>query len=163
MLQTSYFFIPSHRLYKHVQGGLKILMEQLVFLNQFLLMSIALGLDAFSVSLGMGLQDIRLKKMAIIGMIIGLFHVILPFIGILIGRFISIKLQLVTSALGGFILIFIGSYMFFSALQTETNTLVRLNGIKIISLSLIVSLDSFPVGLSLGISGVHKIFIIFLF
>lgn len=126
-------------------------------------MSIALGLDAFSVSLGIGLQDIRLKRIAIIGLVIGLFHVLLPFVGILIGRLISVKLQLVTSTLGGFILVFIGSYMFFSAFKKESANLSRLNGFKILSLSLIVSLDSFPVGLSLGISGTQKIFVIFLF
>jgi len=126
-------------------------------------MSIALGLDSFSISLGLGLQDIRLKKIAIIGIVIGLFHIILPFLGILIGRLISVKLQLVTSTLGGFILVFVGSYMFFSALKTESDVLAQLNGIKILSLSLIVSIDSFPVGLSLGISGTQKIFVIFLF
>src|SRR5690625_2952647 len=145
------------------KGGVRTLIEPLDLFYQYALMSIALGLDAFSVSLGIGLQDIRLKKIAIIGTIVGLFHIILPFIGIIIGSLISVKLQLVTSALGGFILVFIGSYMFFSALKSESDLLGRLNGLKILSLSLIVSLDSFPVGLSLGISGTQKIFVIFLF
>src|SRR5690625_1116519 len=120
-------------------------------------MSIALGLDSFSISLGLGLQDLRSSYLAIIGIVIGLFHIILPFLGILIGRLISVKLQLVTSTVGGCILVFVGSYMFLSALKTESDVLAQLNGIKILSLSVNVSIDSVPVGFSIGIAGAQKV------
>src|SRR5690625_4411558 len=104
--------------------------DQLGEIGSLLLMSVALGLDGFSVSLGIGLQDIRLKRVAIIGFTIGLFHVMLPFVGIAIGQVLSQKIEYLTSIAGGFILVTIASYMIFSALQTRTDFLVNPKGLK---------------------------------
>jgi len=128
-----------------------------------LFMSIALGLDGFSVSLGIGLQNIRLKRVAMIGLVIGLFHVILPFVGIVIGNFLSQRVEYITSIGGGFILVFLGAYMVFSALQTKSYILENPKGMKLLSVALIVSIDSLPVGISLGLSGVKTLVIIFFF
>lgn len=128
-----------------------------------LFMSFALSVDGFSVSLGIGMQSIRLKRIAIIGFVFGLFHVLLPFIGIVIGQFISFKFQFIASVISGFILVVIGSYMIFSALQTKTYFMVNPRGIQLFTVALLVSLDSFPVGVSLGLSGIKTIFVIFFF
>src|SRR5699024_11697539 len=110
-------------------------MEQLNEIGAILLMSIALGLDGFSVSLGIGLQNIRLKRVAIIGIVIGLFHIILPFLGIVIGHFILDQVEYITVVIGGSILVVIGSYMIFSAFQTKPQFVIHPNGIQLISLS----------------------------
>lgn len=132
-------------------------------IGSFLFMAFALGLDGFSVSLGIGLQNIRLKRIAIIGFMIGLFHMLLPFIGISVGQFLSLTMEYITSVIGGFILVFIGSYMIFSALQPRVQLLGNPKGLKLLSVAFIVSIDSLPVGISLGLSGVKTLLIIFLF
>lgn len=132
-------------------------------ISSMLFMAFALGLDGFSVSLGIGLQNIRLKRIAIIGSIIGIYHMILPFIGILIGKYISLKVEFITTVIGGLILVTIGSHMLFSALQTKSPINIHPKGFQLISLAFIVSLDSFPVGISLGLVGIKTLFIIFLF
>ncbi|MEI3604234.1 manganese efflux pump [Pseudogracilibacillus sp. SE30717A] len=140
-----------------------MLIQQLSEIGALLLMAVALGLDGFSVSLSIGMQNIRLKRVAIIGLTIGCFHIILPFIGFVVGQYLTSKVEYVTSVAGGFILIIIGSYMVFSALQTKNEFLINPEGIKLLSVAIIVSVDSLPVGLSLGLSGVKTIFIIFCF
>ncbi|GAA3318803.1 hypothetical protein GCM10020331_023080 [Ectobacillus funiculus] len=56
-------------------------------LMTLIIMAFALGLDAFSISLGMGMISMRLRQMFYIGIVIGIFHVIMPLLGMAIGRF----------------------------------------------------------------------------
>src|SRR5699024_4380347 len=119
--------------------------------------------DGFSVSLGIGLQDIRLRRIAMIGFTVGLFHVLLPFIGIAFGQFLSQQVEFITSVAGGSILVVIGAYMFFSAFQASSEILLNPKGIKLLSIAFIVSIDSLPVGISLGLTGVQTFLIIFFF
>ena len=52
------------------------------------LMAFALGMDAFSVGLGMGMFNLRLRQILKIGITIGLFHVWMPLVGIFAGKFL---------------------------------------------------------------------------
>lgn len=131
--------------------------------GSIMLMVVALGLDGFSVSLSIGMHKIRLRRVAWIAFVLGLFHFLLPLAGMVIGNFLSLKLDQITSYAGSVLLIFIGAYMFFSAFQTSSNLAFNpYNHIQILSLAILVSLDSFPVGLSLGLTGISSYFIIFL-
>src|SRR5690625_517596 len=129
----------------------------------YMIMAIALGLDAFSVSLGMGMQFLRLRKIALIGFMIGLFHTILPLIGIIFGQVITMKVGQLADVVAGFILVFLGAFMFYSTFKQDGFVFGNLNTIKVLSIAFIVSVDSFPVGLSLGIYGFHTIFVVLLF
>lgn len=136
-------------------------LEQISDFGSLLFMAIALGLDGFSVSLSIGLHQIRLKRVALIGLIIGLFHFLLPFIGMIIGNFISLKLEHITSFIASMILVLIGSYMVFSALQKKSKLSFNPYSIQMLSIALLVSIDSFPVGLSIGLSGIQSVMVIF--
>ncbi|TMN22008.1 manganese efflux pump [Lentibacillus cibarius] len=120
-------------------------------------MAIALGMDAFSVSLGLGMQQLRLKRIAFIGVVIGIFHIIMPFIGILLGQAISGQFGDYTTLIGGLLLFGIGAQMFFSAFNYESPKLVQPAGMGLLFFALSVSLDSFSVGLSLGMSEVRTV------
>src|SRR5699024_8714450 len=100
-------------------------------------------MDAFSVSLSIGMQEIRLKKIAFIGFIICLFYIVLTLIGIVICYYISENVTFITELTVGFILVFIGSHMFISALQNKSQG-VSIQGWKIWMVALFVSVDSFP-------------------
>lgn len=128
-----------------------------------IMMAIALGMDAFSVGLGMGLQVLRLKRIFFIGITIGIFHIVMPFIGILLGQFISGKMEGLAVIGGGFLLFGLGIHMILQTLQKEQKAQLKPIGLGLLLFALSVSLDSFSVGLSLGMSGVKTLVAIILF
>ncbi|WP_047983794.1 manganese efflux pump MntP [Ornithinibacillus californiensis] len=128
-----------------------------------LIMAIAIGMDAFSVSLGLGMQEIRLKRIATIGIVIGVFHIIMPLIGILTGKLISEQIGDWTTLAGGLLLFGIGAHMLFSAFNHEAGRVVQTVGFGLVIFALSVSIDSFSVGLSLGLSGAKTVLTILLF
>lgn len=127
------------------------------------IIAFAISMDAFSVSLSIGMQHIRLKKIALIGFVIGAFHVVLPFVGIVLGHYISESMTFLTELTGGFILIFIGSHMLISAFQNKPHRVTIQQGWKIILVALFVSVDSFPAGLSVGLTNVNPLLILMTF
>src|SRR5690625_2799100 len=121
-------------------------------LSSLIFIAFALGLDGFSVSLSIGLQKIRYRKMALIGIVIGLFHFLMPFSGMVIGQFLSIQMSEITSLLGSILLVFISAYMFFSVWEdTGSYPIIPHNPLKIVYVAFSVILVSFPVGLCLGL------------
>jgi manganese efflux pump family protein len=128
-----------------------------------LMMAIAIGMDAFSVSLGLGMQKIRLKRIAFIGIVIGLFHIIMPFLGIVVGKLISEQIGNWTTLAGGLLLFGIGAHMLFSAFNHEVRKVGQIAGFGLILFALSVSIDSFSVGLGLGLSDVKTVLTLILF
>nr|WP_217586615.1 manganese efflux pump MntP family protein [Lentibacillus saliphilus] len=128
-----------------------------------LFMAVALGMDAFSVSLGIGMQRLRLKRVALISLTIGLFHILMPALGIVAGQMLSTKIDSIATLAGGLLLVAIGAQMFFSAFNAEMPNLIAPVGFGLLALAFSVSLDSFSVGLGLGISGVKTAMAIAMF
>lgn len=136
------------------------------YLGEFisiLFLALALGMDAFSVGLGLGMQRLRLKRIALIGIVVGIFHILMPFIGILIGKFISEGIGQITILLGGLLLVGIGAQMLFSAFNHELKKVIQPIGTGLLLLSFSISIDSFSVGLGLGMSGVKTALVLFMF
>ncbi len=122
-------------------------------------MAFALGMDAFSLAIGMGMLGLRYKHIFKIGVTIGAFHVIMPFLGIVIGKFLSQYFGMVAIIIGGVLLIILGLQMLYSAILSddqEGRTLQPV-GIGLILFALSVSVDSFSVGLSLGMIGAKTV------
>jgi putative Mn2+ efflux pump MntP len=127
------------------------------------MMAFALGMDAFSVGLGMGLFRLRLKQMFYIGFTIGIFHIFMPLLGILVGRFLSEQFGSIASYIGGALLLLLGLQMIVASFKESRDPLISPAGVGLIFFALSVSLDSFSVGLSLGIYGARTLLTIFLF
>lgn len=125
-------------------------MEQIASL---ILLSIALGLDAFSVSLGMGMQRVRLKHIFLAGIVVGSFHMFMPGLGMLLGNWLSASASEWASLAGGTMLFCLGSYTVFASFTEKHSTAYVITGAGLWLFALSVSLDSFPVGFSLGIRG----------
>ena len=121
-------------------------------------MAVALGMDAFSVGLGMGMIKLRLKQIFYIGVTIGLFHIIMPFGGIFVGKLLSEKFGSLATWAGGLLLILLGVQMMVSSFKKEDKPFITPVGFGLIIFALSVSMDSFSVGLSLGIYGA-KVFL----
>ncbi len=117
------------------------------------IMASALGMDAFSVALGMGMLGLRLRKIFYIGIIIGLFHIIMPLLGIIAGKFLSTYFGMVTTFIGGGLLFIIGLQMVLSSFNLERSSSVSPMGWGLFLFAISVSLDSFSAGLGLGMLG----------
>ncbi|MCM3442895.1 manganese efflux pump MntP [Metabacillus halosaccharovorans] len=118
-----------------------------------LIMALALGMDAFSVGLGMGLIRLRIRQIFYIGITIGIFHIWMPLVGMLIGRLLSDTFGTIATLLGGTLLILLGIQMVVASFKKDEDPFITPVGFGLIVFALSVSLDSFSVGLSLGIYG----------
>ncbi|UOQ45344.1 manganese efflux pump MntP family protein [Halobacillus salinarum] len=125
-----------------------LLLEEI---TPIILLSFALGMDAFSVALGMGMQAVRLKYAFYAGITVGVFHMIMPGLGIALGQWLSNNVSQWASFAGGFLLFCLGSYTIFACLAEKHSTAYTLSGAGLWLFALSVSIDSFPVGFTLGL------------
>lgn len=132
------------------------------FLTLFM-MAFALGMDAFSVGLGMGLIKLKLKQIFYIGLTIGIFHIWMPLAGMVIGRVLSHQFGTIAVYAGGLLLIVLGIQMIVSSFKEDETAMLTPKGYGLFIFALSVSLDSFSVGLSLGIYGARTIITIIMF
>lgn len=123
------------------------------------IMAFALSMDAFSLAIGMGMIGLRYKHILNIGVVVGLFHVIMPFFGIIIGRFLSQYFGMIAILIGGILLLFLGFQMIYSALRSNEReaAIIKPVGVGLILFAFSVSVDSFSVGLSLGMIGAKTV------
>ena len=120
-------------------------------LATILIMAVALGLDAFSLGIGVGMRGIRLRHVLNISLMIAFFHMLMPLLGLAAGRYVGVLLGQVTGLAAGGLLALLGGHMIWNSFRKEEGRLVNhttLLGMLLFSLS--VSIDSFSVGVSLG-------------
>lgn len=127
------------------------------------MIALALGMDTLSISLAFGMQALRLKKIFFIGLTFGVFHFFLPLIGMILGNFLIPFLGKLPMIISGAILFLIGAQLFFGAFMYRENQPLPVFGLGLLLISTSVSLDSFTVGLSIGILGIQTFFICILF
>lgn len=127
-------------------------------------MAFALSMDAFSVSLGIGMMYIRLKRMALISSLTGLFHMLMPFIGITIGKVLSHHFGEFAVVFGGCLFLALGLSMIRSSFQFEKKvTFVSPYGFGLFLFPFSVSIDSMSAGLSLGMFGAKTLVTVAIF
>jgi len=132
-------------------------------------LAVALGADAFSLSIGMGLTRISRRELSLFPGIVSLFHVFMPLTGMWAGRLFGELLGQVAGVLGGVILLIIGGRTLYKSLQSGAGPEVfplhkarealssrKAPGRSISALMLLavgVSLDALSVGFGLGTLG----------
>ena len=87
-----------------------------------MIMAFALGMDAFSIGLGMGMFRMRLRQIFFIGLTVGFFHIWMPLLGIICGRFLSEQFGTFAAYAGGILLVLLGIQMFISGIRGEDGT-----------------------------------------
>ncbi|KDE31150.1 manganese efflux pump [Bacillus altitudinis MN12] len=127
------------------------------------IMAFALGMDAFSVGLGMGMIQLRFRQILYIGLVIGIFHMFMPLFGMLTGQLLSGWLGLLATYIGGALLLVLGLQMIIASIRKEDKPFIAPVGAGLVLFATSVSLDSFSVGLSLGIYGSRVLMTILLF
>lgn len=130
-----------------------------------LMIGFALGMDAFSLGIGMGLVGLRLRAIAKVSIIIGLFHVVMPLIGIASGMFLTKVVGNVATFIGGLILCFLGANMLWGSFfrEEDANNRYPTTGLGIILFALSVSMDALSVGFSFGLFEVDVAMAVILF
>jgi putative Mn2+ efflux pump MntP len=127
-------------------------------------MAFAIGLDAFSLGIAMGMKGIRLLHILRLSTFIALFHLIMPLMGMFTGSYMSILLGDVAVAIGGVLLILLGAHMIYSSLRGDKARAFdhgSLWGTMLFAFT--VSIDSFSVGVSLGMFASDLLLTVLLF
>ncbi|MBP2243015.1 putative Mn2+ efflux pump MntP [Cytobacillus eiseniae] len=127
------------------------------------LMAFALAMDAFSVGLGMGMYKLRLRQILKIGLLIGMFHVWMPLLGMITGKFLSEQFGMFATYVGGGLLLLLGIQMIWSGFKKEESSMITPVGWGLLLFGFSVSLDSFSVGLTLGIYGAKMLIVLICF
>lgn len=121
-------------------------------------MAIALGADAMSLCLGIGMAGIRRAQIYILTATIAAFHVLMPIIGFLIGELVGGYLDRAAAIIGALILIFLGGRMIKEVLSNKEQTKILLtNTLGLLVLAASVSMDALSVGFTLGVRDVNLI------
>lgn len=115
----------------------------------YFFIGISLSLDAFSLSITIGtLSPSKRKQIELIG-IIGLFHLMMPILGYILGNKLFQISNQYTNILVSFIFIILAIEMYLD--RNEKHQLLILSFIKIIMIAITVSIDSFAVGIAFGL------------
>lgn len=129
--------------------------------------AVALGADAFSLSLAIGLSGIRRSMMLRLSVVVAAFHVVMPLVGMMLGEALGSILGRYASLIGALILIGLGGRMLYKVFRPSTehyplgeardalmhknlSTENSLRGLGIYMFAASVSLDALSVGFSLG-------------
>lgn len=129
--------------------------------------AIALGADAFSLSLAIGLAGIRKRMMLRLSVVVAVFHVAMPLGGMILGQALGSILGRFASGIGALVLMGLGGRMLYKvyrptaehfsfgeardALSSKRfSSSVSLTGWGMYMLAASVSLDALSVGFSLG-------------
>lgn len=124
------------------QGGI------FIYLFSILLIGIALSMDTFSLSLGLGTFISSKKKALHLSLIVGVMHFVMPLCGMILGNQIIKIFKLQGDFLLGIILIFIAIQMLIDLLKKDEEKF-NLNLFGTFLFALGVSLDSFSIGLGI--------------
>lgn len=122
-------------------------------LTTLLLLALALGTDAFSLSIGIGMSGITIKQSVLMSATILVFHIFMPLTGYIAGEVFGTLMGKVATVIGACILIYLGLKMVIDLLKDkkEKNTaFIVANFWGLFLLAGSVSMDALSVGFSLG-------------
>ncbi len=130
-----------------------------------LLIAVALGMDAFSLFIGVGMQGVDSYRTGQLTLTVGILHIILPLLGIFIGQTLGAVAGEFASYLGAILLIVLGAKMIYNEFtedeEESTGVSNQSNSTwQFVILPISVSLDSLSIGFSLGTFGVQKLLFI---
>lgn len=127
-----------------------------------ILIAVSLSMDAFSLALIYGTQGITKKHKILLPLIVGIYHFIMPLIGVAIGTVITKKILVNPNIIVGIILSLIAIEMIISSFKEEDKKfLLTIPGYLLFGLS--VSIDSLTTGIGLSLITQKYIFSSFIF
>ena len=114
-------------------------------------------MDAFSLALAYGTLNMRKKDMAILSVIVGIYHFFMPILGMFFGSKILSFIKIDPNILVFLVLLLIGIEMIIESTKKE-DSLKLMNIFEMLLFGFAVSIDSFSVGI--GLNSISNNFII---
>lgn len=130
-----------------------------------LLVSVALGIDAFSVAIGLGLMGVKVREILLVSGVVSIFHVFMPLTGLYLGGYLGSVAGPVASLIGALVLVAIGLNICWDSLRDSSwlrsarpkdggaekvMTVNFRSPVSLIVMAGSVSLDALSVGFGLG-------------
>jgi len=128
-----------------------------------LIVAFALGMDAFSLSVGIGMVGIRMRDVVKVSVTIGLFHIGMPLVGIFIGLYLSDLVGDIAVLIGGSVLMVIGIHMLWSGFRSNERSILHTHTLGLFLFAFSVSVDALTVGFSFGLLDVNQVLAVCLF
>ncbi len=116
----------------------------------YFFLAIGLSMDAFSLALAYGTNYLKKSKIIFTSLCVGIFHFIMPYLGSTVGAIFIEHFPINTNLLVSLIFFILAIEMYLN--RNETNNNLITNTISIIFFAFTVSIDSFSVGIALGIT-----------
>lgn len=114
-----------------------------------ILVGISLSMDAFSLSLAYGTINLNKSQKLILSLIVGVYHFIMPLIGLFFGGVIEKYIIINFNILVALIFVLIGVNLIMSSFKEEKTTFL-LGIVGYLTFGLSVSLDSLTTGIGLN-------------
>ncbi|MEW5952310.1 MAG: manganese efflux pump MntP family protein [Bacillota bacterium] len=122
-------------------------------LGTLMALAVALGTDAFSMCLGIGMTSVVRRQIIIISLTVLAFHIAMPLIGWYIGELVGSLLGRAAAIAGALLLIYLGIRMIRSYWRPDDHDqfkILLLNSWGLLVLGASVSMDALSVGFTLG-------------
>ena len=116
----------------------------------YFFIALGLSMDAFSLALAYGTTQIQLKKKIVLSLTVGVFHYIMPHLGVILGTELLLNYIAKANYLVGIIFLILAIEMFVSRNDEKKGTITNL--LSIIIFAFTVSIDSFSVGIALSLT-----------
>ena len=114
------------------------------------IVAVSLSMDAFSLALIYGTFNIQNKKIILISIMVGIFHFFMPLTGYTFGDTLSKLISPNIDLFMAIIFIYLGIQMFISVFKNEEVETIN-SFFSVILFAFTVSIDSFTVGVGLGL------------
>lgn len=114
-----------------------------------LLVGISLSMDAFSLALIYGMYEIGKKNRVLLSIVVGLFHFLMPLLGLFVGSFLLKFLKMNFRYIVSVIFLFIGIDMIIASIKNKKVDILN-NIIGFLLFGFSVSVDSFTAGIGLN-------------
>lgn len=130
--------------------------------SSIFLVSVALGIDAFSVAVSIGLSGVKRRDMLIVSGVVMVFHILMPLLGLTLGNYLGQVAGPIAGTIGALVLISIGINTIWGSLkdlgiftanggQKHANSAINIsNPVSLVLMAVSVSLDALTVGFGLG-------------
>ncbi len=119
----------------------------------YFFIAVGLSMDAFSLALAYGMNEISTKRSILLSIIVGIFHFFMPKLGSIIGITFFESFISKANTIVAIVFIILAIEMFLSRNEEEKGNITNL--ISMIVFSFTVSIDSFSVGIALSLTEKH--------
>jgi putative Mn2+ efflux pump MntP len=125
---------------------------------KLILFVLPLGLDTFAIAAALGMQGLPRRQRLRVSLLMSAFEMVMPVVGLLIGRGLGTALGGIAEYIAIAILIAAGAWLLFEDEEAEGDRVGRLaegHGLAVVALGISISIDELAIGFSIGLLHLH--------